>query len=64
MERFESTTVSLLEDVLDPMIESIADDESVDIKAVDLSVCAEKFLKNAGMTGEQLEKLIGALGRE
>ena len=56
--------MSLLEDVLDPMIESIADDESVDIKAVDLSVCAEKFLKNAGMTGEQLEKLIGALGRE
>ena len=37
------------------MIKSVVNDDSVDITKADLSVYAEKFLLDAGMTVEQLD---------
>lgn len=48
-------------DVLDPMIRSMAGDESIDIRSADLSGCARTFLRNAGMSGDAVDAVIAKL---
>ena len=47
----------IVDKVLDPMIRSMTGDENADIKTADLSIYAEKFLADAGMTEEEIEAL-------
>ena len=45
----------LVQNLLDPMIESIVGDDSVDITTADLSSYAEDYLRACGMQEEQME---------
>ena len=47
----------IVSDVLDPMIRSMAGDESLDLRTADLAAFAEQFLKNAGMAQEKIDAL-------
>ena len=51
----------IVENVLLPMLNSVIGDASVDPKTADLSVYAERFLRNAGMTDAQIAALRAAL---
>lgn len=51
----------IVENVLLPMLNSVIGDTSVDPKTSDLSVYAERFLQNAGMTDAQIAALRAAL---
>ncbi|MBQ7646840.1 MAG: hypothetical protein IJS94_06185 [Clostridia bacterium] len=46
------------------MIKSITDDANADIKTADLSSYAEKLLKNAGMSAENIELLKNKLEKK
>ena len=46
----------IVEHVLDPMIQVVAG-EGADVKTADLKAGAEAFLRNAGMTDEQIAAL-------
>ncbi len=54
----------IVRSVLVPMIRSMAGDDSLDLREADLSVYAEAFLKDAGMSGEQVEALKAKLTAE
>ncbi len=47
----------IVKDVLDPMIEAMVGDDSVDITHADLSAAAEDFLKSGGMTDTDISLL-------
>ncbi len=47
----------IVSDVLDPMIRSMAGDDSIDLRTADLAAYAERFLKNAGMAAEKIDAL-------
>lgn len=47
----------IVESVLNPMIQSLTDDETVDITTADLSSYAEDYLKAGGMNDEQIAEL-------
>lgn len=51
----------IVENVLEPMISSMAGDDTADIKTADLCVCAEAFLRGAGMTESQVRALKAAI---
>ena len=51
----------IVENVLLPMLNSVISDDSVDPGTADLSVYAERFLRNAGMTDAQIARLKAAL---
>ena len=40
-----------------PMIRVFADDKNVDVKKADLSPYAEKYLKQSGLTEEEIGKI-------
>ncbi|MBR6335920.1 MAG: tyrosine-protein phosphatase, partial [Clostridia bacterium] len=48
---------TIVDSVLNPMIQSMTGDENANVKTADLSSYAENFLKDAGMTGEQIAAL-------
>ena len=48
---------TIVENVLDPMIRSMAGDETLDVQAADLSEAAENFLLSGGMKTEEIEAL-------
>ncbi|MBR3394995.1 MAG: tyrosine-protein phosphatase [Firmicutes bacterium] len=48
---------TIVENVLDPMIRSMAGDSGLDLQAADLSEAAEKFLFSGGMKTEEIEAL-------
>ena len=48
---------TIVENVLDPMIRSMAGDETLDVQAADLSEAAETFLLSGGMKSEEIEAL-------
>ena len=48
---------TIVDSVLNPMIQSMTGDENANVKTADLSYYAENFLKDAGMTGEQIAAL-------
>ena len=48
-------------DVLDPMIRSMAGDETINLRSADLSGYARSFLLNAGMSGDAVDALIAKL---
>lgn len=48
---------TIVDSVLNPMIQSMTGDENANVKTADLSSYAENFLKGAGMTGEQIAAL-------
>lgn len=52
---------TIIRELLVPMIESVVGDENVDITTADLADYAYSFLENAGMTGEEIDKLIDNL---
>ena len=47
----------IVENVLEPMIGAMVNDATADIKTADLSVCAENYLRAAGLTDAQLTAL-------
>ena len=47
----------IVRSVLVPMIRSMAGDDALDLRTADLSAFAETFLKDAGMSGEQIDAL-------
>ena len=47
----------IIENLLNPMIESVVNDESVDIKTADLSKYATDMLKSVGMTEDEINAL-------
>ena len=53
----------IVENMLDPMLMSVIEDESIDPKTADLSGYAEQYLRNAGMNNEQINALKERLGR-
>ena len=56
-ERYDDT----VHRALDPMLRVVIGDETVDPKTADLSACAERYLRDAGMTAEQIGALKHAL---
>lgn len=60
MERYDV----IVESVLDPMIRSLAGDGEADVRTMDLSACAERYLLDGGMSAEQIELLRGRLTEE
>ena len=53
---------AVVESVMNPMLLSIIGDDSADPAAVDLSECAADYLRDAGMTDEQISALKVILG--
>lgn len=47
----------IVEGLLNPMLQTIAGDENVDLTTSDLEKLAEEYLLNGGMTPDQIEKL-------
>ena len=47
----------LADNLLDPMIQCLAEDDNADVRNVDLENCAERYLRNGGMSSENIEKL-------
>ena len=48
---------TLVDEVMIPMIRVFADDKNVDVKKADLSPYAEKYLKQSGLTEEEIGKI-------
>ena len=46
-----------MRDVLIPMLSSVVGDDSVDLASADLAGYAERFLTDAGMNSEQIDRL-------
>ncbi len=53
----------IVENVLNPMIQSVIGDDSVDLKTADYAEYAQKYLRDAGMKQEQINALTTKLGR-
>ena len=53
----ENRYTTIVENVLNPMIEVLCEGQDVDIKTANLSEYAKQFLLNNGMTNEQVEAL-------
>lgn len=47
----------IVRDVLFPMLSSVVGDDKVDLASADLAVYAERFLTDAGMSSEQIDRL-------
>ena len=47
----------IVENVLDPMILSLAGSDDADVSAMDLAGCAERYLLDGGMSREQIDLL-------
>ena len=54
----------IVEHVLDPMIRSMAGDDSIDPQTADLRECAEDFLRSSGMSDAQIEAVREALTQQ
>ena len=52
----------IVENVLDPMVRSIAGDDTADLASADLAGAAQRLLLDAGMTGAQIDALKANLG--
>ena len=56
-EKDSARYTTIVENVLDPMIRSMAGDEALDLQNADLSKAAENFLLSGGMKTEAIDAL-------